>query len=117
MYMGLFNDPPKAKNVDSLGFLQHSLTIVKMISAGILLTWFFLLVFQLFNSTLKLTRDFQRKKELIRFQCLRSMARFVIFAKKSQKLTVLNLIMISFVFFLQILFSLLTNSIKTNDGR
>lgn len=116
MYLGMFNEKPKAQNVDSLAFLQHSLNIVKMIAAGILLTWLFLLAFQLFNLMPRMTRDFRRRK-VTRFQCLKTLAHFVIFAKKSQKLSVLNLVMISFVLFLQILINLLTNSIKTNDGR
>ena len=117
LHLGLFNEMPRVQNVDSLAFLQHSLTIVMMIAGGILLTWFLLLVFQLFNFIPKMAVDFRRKKELIRFQCIRSLGAFVILVKQSRKLSVLNLIMISFVLFLQILFSLLTNSIKTNDGR
>ena len=118
LYLGLFNEMPKIQNVNSLAFLQHSLNIVKMIAVGILLTWFFLLAFQLFNLLPKIIGDFRRKKELIRFQNLRSLDAFGIFSKQNQKQTSnLNLIMISFVLFLQILSNLLTNNIKTNDGR
>lgn len=117
MHLGQFNDPPKATNVDSLGFLQHSLTIVKMISAGILLTTLIVYIFRLTNSTVKVVQDLQQKKRRFAFECLRSIGYFIIFPSTSPKLSRLNLIMISFALFLQVLLALLTNSIKTNDGK
>lgn len=104
-HLGEYSDILKAQNVDSLAFLEHSKAIIKAIWIGFLMNAFLIFLFQWIK--LKDTAQNSFKRIFLRS--------IYFFMNKTNALTKLNLIIIFFLMFTQILLNMLTSNIKTNE--
>ena len=106
------SDYPKPFNVDSLGFLEHSAVLVKLIAVGFLITTLTIFYFQWAKLNSRLSKG---KRLRISFSRLANFYRN--YSKNSYLLSNPNLIMAFFLLFFQINQNLISSNIKTNEVR
>lgn len=121
VHMSQYIDPPTPQNVDALGFLDHSKTMVRLMLAGFLVTSLFVYLFQRIagksnqrNLWIRNGRQTSRLKRLSH-HLSRLKNYYESYPLRCHILTKINLIVLFYLLFVQLLFNMVSSNIKTND--
>ena len=116
VYLAQYIYKPMRRNVDALGFLDHSKTMVHLMFAGLLITSVFILLFQWigFKSP---TASGIRPSRLSTFRLHLSRLKnyYQSYPAGSRILTRINLIFLFYLLFIQLLTDILLSNIITNE--
>lgn len=121
VHMGQFIAQPTPGNVDALGFFHHSQTIVCLMFAGFLVTSLFVYLFRwivgrLSQRDVQIRRNRHQPSTLKRlFHHLSRLKNFYSYPLGSRILTKINLIVLFYLLFIQILLNMVSSNIKTNE--
>lgn len=119
IHLGQYINRLMPRNVDALGFLDHSMTIVYLMFAGFLLTSVFIVVFQCIQSNnwnVRIENSvWPNQLKKFSFYLIRLKAYYESYPASSLILTKINLIFVFYLLFTQLILDLLSSNIKTGD--